>query len=113
MLICGLILASTTSLLRQVFTTLLDGVPDSLSLETVGTAMAGVEGVASVHDLHIWSLGNERVALSAHLVVQPDGDWTQVLPLVRHMLDERFGIDHSTLQPETPETMPLVFRRKW
>jgi len=113
MLICGLILASTASLLRQVFTTLLDGVPDSHSLETVGTAMAGVDGVASVHDLHIWSLGNERIALSAHLVIEADADWTRVIPSVRHLLDERFGIDHSTLQPETPETMPLVFQRKW
>lgn len=113
MLICGLILASTASLLRQVFTTLLDGVPDSLSLDSVGTAMAGVNGVASVHDLHIWSLGNQRVALSAHLVIQTEADWQQVLPRVRHLLEERFDIDHSTLQPETPETMPLVFQRKW
>ncbi|WP_227814675.1 cation diffusion facilitator family transporter [Nitrogeniibacter aestuarii] len=113
MLICGLILASTSNLLRQVFTTLLDGVPDSHSLETVGAAMAGVDGVASVHDLHIWSLGNNRIALSAHLVIRPDADWTQVLPKVRHMLDAQFDIDHSTLQPETPETMPLVFQRKW
>ncbi len=113
MLICGLILASTSNLLRQVFTTLLDGVPDSHSLETVGAAMAGVDGVASVHDLHIWSLGNNRIALSAHLVIRRDADWTQVLPKVRHMLDAQFDIDHSTLQPETPETMPLVFQRKW
>ena len=113
MLICGLILASTASLLRQVFTTLLDGVPDSLSLDSVGTAMASVNGVASVHDLHIWSLGNQRVALSAHLVIQTEADWRQVLPRVRHLLEERFDIDHSTLQPETPETMPLVFQRKW
>lgn len=113
MLICGLILASTSNLLRQVFTTLLDGVPDSHSLETVGAAMAKVDGVASVHDLHIWSLGNNRIALSAHLVIRPDADWTQVLSKVRHMLEAQFDIDHSTLQPETPETMPLVFQRKW
>lgn len=113
MLICGLILASTSNLLRQVFTTLLDGVPDSHSLETVGAAMAKVDGVASVHDLHIWSLGNNRIALSAHLVIRSDADWTQVLSKVRHMLEAQFDIDHSTLQPETPETMPLVFQRKW
>lgn len=113
MLICGLILASTTGLLRQVFFTLLDGVPDNLSLEHVGHAMAEVDGVGSVHDLHIWSLGNERIALSAHLVIQAEADWVQVLPRVRALLESRFDIDHSTLQPETPQTMPLVFKRKW
>ena len=45
MLICGLILYSTLALLRQVVHTLLEGVPDGLSLPEVGHAMAGVEGV--------------------------------------------------------------------
>jgi len=113
MLICGLILASTASLLRQVFTTLLDGVPDHLSLDEVCAAMAAQPGVGSIHDLHIWSLGASRTALSAHVVIASESDWHQVLPQVRDMLEDRFGIDHSTLQPETPQTRPLVFRRSW
>lgn len=113
MLICGLILASTASLLRQVFNTLLDGVPERLSLEDVGTAIAADPGVASVHDLHIWSLGADRIALSAHLVITPAAQWTAVLPRVRDMLEERFDIDHSTLQPETPTSLPLVYRSDW
>ncbi|QID17720.1 cation transporter [Nitrogeniibacter mangrovi] len=113
MLICGLILASTASLLRQVFTTLLDGVPDRLSLSQVGTAIAAVDGVGSVHDLHIWSLGAGRTALSAHLVIAPGADWHQVLPRVQDILEHDFGIDHSTLQPESPQIEPLVFKRAW
>jgi cobalt-zinc-cadmium efflux system protein len=113
MLICGLILASTASLLRQVFTTLLDGVPEHLSLDEVGVAMAAQPGVASIHDLHIWSLGASRTALSAHVVIAGGSDWDEVLPRIRDMLKARFGIDHSTLQPEAPQTQPLVFRRSW
>ncbi len=111
MLICGLILASTAALLRQVFTTLLDGVPDQLSLDDVGGAMAAVDGVASVHDLHIWSLGAERTALSAHLLIAPGNDWHEVLPRVQQMLGTRFAIDHTTLQPESPPIEPLIFKR--
>ena len=111
-LICGLILASTLSLLRQVFNTLLEGVPEAISLPDVGETMARTEGVASVHDLHIWSLGNGRIALSAHVVLTDPGQWPEVLPALQHRLNEDFGIDHATLQPERPRTEPLVFRRK-
>jgi cobalt-zinc-cadmium efflux system protein len=109
MMICGLILYSTLSLLRQVVHTLLEGVPDSLSLPEVGRAMAGVEGVRSVHDLHIWSLDSRRTALSAHVVLADAARWPAVLEAERALLHGRFGIEHATLQPELPPAQPLVF----
>ncbi len=111
-LICGLILASTLSLLRQVFTTLLEGVPESLSLPDVGRSMAAIDGIVSVHDLHIWSLGANRVALSAHVVVTSFNDWPAILARLQTALASEFGIDHVTLQPEIPRAEPIVFKRK-
>lgn len=109
MLICGLILFSTLSLLRHVVHTLLEGVPDDLSLPEVGRAMAAVGGVRSVHDLHIWSLDSRGTALSAHVVLADAARWPAVLEAERHLLQTRFGIDHATLQPELPPAQPLVF----
>lgn len=109
MLICGLILASTLSLLRQVVHTLLEGVPDHLSLPDVGRAMASIDGVRSVHDLHIWSLGSQRIALSAHIVLTESGRWPAILAGLQRLLAERFGISHVTLQPELPPAEPVVF----
>ena len=109
MLICGLILYSTLSLLRQVVHTLLEGVPDGLSLPEVGRAMAGVDGVRSVHDLHIWSLDSHRTALSAHVVLADAARWPAVLEAERALLHSRFSIEHATLQPELPPAQPLVF----
>lgn len=111
-LICGLILASTLGLLRQVFTTLLEGVPESLSLPEVGRTMAAVDGVGSVHDLHIWSLGAGRTALTAHVVIANASDWPAVLHRLQSTLLSDFGIAHATLQPELPRTEPIVFKRK-
>ena len=111
MLICGLILASTLGLLRQVFNTLLDGAPESLSVQEVGHSMARVEGVTSIHDLHIWSLGASRIALSAHVVVTDAAQWPPVLVALQAHLAGHFGIDHCTLQPELPRSEPIVFRR--
>ncbi|MFU2488692.1 cation diffusion facilitator family transporter [Thauera sp. WH-1] len=109
MLICGLILFSTLSLLRRVVHTLLEGVPDAVSLPDVGRAMAAVPDVRSVHDLHIWSLDSRRIALSAHVVLADARRWPAVLAALRALLHERFGIEHVTLQPELPPAQPLVF----
>lgn len=104
LVIAGLILVSSLRLLREALHALLDGVPLDLELNVVGTAMAGVEGVRSVHDLHIWSLSGETRALSAHVVLRRMEDWAGVLAGLRTLLAERFHIDHITLQPETQET---------
>lgn len=109
MLICGLILSSTLKLLRLAAHTLLEGVPEGLSLPEVGRTMAGVTGVRSVHDLHIWSLDSNHVALSAHVVLAAGHDWPAVLAALRDLLQERFGIGHVTLQPETPPDRIITF----
>ncbi|MDO9599401.1 MAG: cation diffusion facilitator family transporter [Azoarcus sp.] len=109
MLICGLILASTVALLRRVVHTLMEGVPDHLSLPEVGQSMAAVAGVRSVHDLHIWSLDSRHPALSAHLVIADAQQWPAILQRQRELLAARFGIEHVTLQPELAPDQPLVF----
>lgn len=108
-LICGLILAATLRLLRQAVHTLLDGVPPRISLAEVGTAMAAVEGVTSVHDLHIWSLDSRETALSAHVVLMRGEDWPETLPRLQALLREQFGIGHVTLQPEIPPRQVIRF----
>lgn len=100
MLICGLILASTLKLLRVATHTLLEGVPDNLSLAAIGHAMAEVEGVHSIHDLHVWSLDSNHAALSAHVVLHSSQAWPTTLVALQRLLADQFGIDHATLQPE-------------
>jgi cobalt-zinc-cadmium efflux system protein len=99
-----LILISSLRLLRDAVHALLDGVPPELDLAAVGRAMAGVNGVCSVHDLHIWSLSAETTALSAHVVLRRMEDWRDVLTDLQALLATRYAIAHVTLQPETLET---------
>jgi cobalt-zinc-cadmium efflux system protein len=99
--ICLLIAVSSLRLLREGVHALMEGVPLRLSSESVGLAMAAHQEVASVHDLHIWTLSGSRVALSAHVVVRDLSHWDRTLHELQHLLRERFGIVHVTLQPET------------
>ena len=107
LLICALIAISSVRLLRESMHALMEGVPHGLSVETIGSEIARVDGVLSVHDLHVWTLSGSRSALSAHVVVRSMTQWDRVLLELQTRLHDKFGIDHVTLQPESG-TRPLV-----
>ena len=102
-----LILTSTINLLREALHVLMEGVPRGLDLDQVGVALAKIEGVREVHDLHIWTLASGQVALSAHLSIAHMGEWPRILHGARHLLQDDFAIGHVTLQPEAVEPQPL------
>jgi len=97
-----LILRSTVALLRESGAVLMERVPRHLSYEHIGRALAALPGVTSVHDLHVWSMGGGRIALSAHLVLADGSGWLATLTAAQRLLAAEFGIDHATLQPTWP-----------
>lgn len=107
----ALIVLSSLRLLREALHGLMEGVPPHLSLEDIGRAMAAVPGVASVHDLHIWSVAPDEPMLSAHLTVKDLKRWPAVLAATRALLAERYGIEHATLQPEPVEQVIRLVTR--
>lgn len=104
----ALIVMSSLRLLREALHGLMEGTPLALAPETVGRALATVPGVASVHDLHIWSVGPERIMLTAHLVVRDLRQWEAVLDACHALLVAQFAIQHATLQPE-----PMTRTVRW
>lgn len=98
--IAVLILVSSLRLLRDAGQVLLEGVPRGLDLAEIGHSMAGVDGVRSVHDLHVWSLSSNETSLSAHIVIDEMSAWQRVLYRLQDHLHQRYGIEHATLQPE-------------
>jgi cobalt-zinc-cadmium efflux system protein len=107
LVICALIAGSALRLTRESVHALMEGVPHGLSVEAIGREMARVDGVLSVHDLHVWMLSGSRTALSAHVVVGSMQHWDRTLSALQHCLQERFRIDHVTLQPES-DVRPLL-----
>ena len=98
-LIGGLILASSVGLLREALHATLDGVPFAMDIEQVGRTLAGVPGVREVHDLHVWPIASERLALSAHVRVESLNAWPEILPRLSAIAKEQ-RIEHVTFQPE-------------
>ncbi len=87
---------------------LLEGLPRGIELSNVTTAMAAVDGVLDVHDLHIWSLGSSTHALSSHVLIEdmPPSSSEGILKRLVQVL-AGFGIHHTTIQFEH---VPCVLR---
>ncbi len=112
LLVAALILVSALHLLREVVHVLMEGVPLDLRLDTIGQDLAGLDGVLRVHDLHVWTLSSDTIALSAHLEIRDLTDWPDILAAARQLMDTRHGIHHVTLQPEALAAQPLL-RGDW
>ncbi|QLH42831.1 MAG: cation transporter [Coxiellaceae bacterium] len=112
--ICLLILFSSLQLLRESLLVLMEGVPPHIDLTEVGHAMAKVKNVTAVHDLHIWTLSSGVVMLSAHIEIDDLQQWPQISTAIKHLLDEHYGIDHITLQPETHTAIlqPMAYHHR-
>jgi cobalt-zinc-cadmium efflux system protein len=99
------ILYSAYRLVRDAVDVLLEAVPRGIDLAGVTHAIDHVDGVAGVHDLHIWTITSGLHALSAHLVVAPGhtAEHDQLLNRVKEMLLRDFSIAHTTLQIESAD----------
>lgn len=101
-LIAIVVLVGAGRLLRESFNTLLEGVPPGIRVRAVEDALRRVEGVRSVHDLHVWSICSHLNALSGHVLLSADQVSRQhdVLETIGQTLKEEFGIAHTTIQVE-------------
>ncbi|WNS41834.1 cation diffusion facilitator family transporter [Paenibacillus sp. MMS20-IR301] len=99
-LVALLILRSAWGVIKQAFHILMEGTPLTVNTHDVQEALLGINGVTDVHDLHIWSITSGLNALSGHLLVDDHTDHQQVLQQALSLIEERFSIQHTTLQIE-------------
>ncbi len=102
-IIAMLIVWSSWNLIRDATNVLLEGTPAHINLAAVEDAILQTDGVAAVHDLHIWTITSGREALSAHVIHAQSISQPGLLKELRTKLHDRFGVDHLTIQMETPE----------
>ncbi|MFL6848653.1 MAG: cation diffusion facilitator family transporter [Sphingomicrobium sp.] len=94
------ILWSSIGLLKESVWMSLAGVPSGIDVDMVEAELEQLDGVAAVHDLHVWPLSTTETALTAHLVAPAVVSTDALLQAARRMLHDRFRIEHCTLQIE-------------
>jgi cobalt-zinc-cadmium efflux system protein len=98
LIIAAIMLRSAYGLLRDSGRVLLEAAPEGVEVGEIGRALAAQPHVESVHDLHIWQISSDLPALSAHVLVHPGDDCHAIRRELERLLDDRFGITHTTLQ---------------
>lgn len=101
-LIGGIILVSAVRVTRAALHILVEGTPEGISPQVVAKGMLSIASVDDVHDLHVWSICSGHVALSAHVVLNEEGQRQQgeVMNRLKEHLRAGYGIEHTTIQFE-------------
>lgn len=100
LLVCLLLIKSTRSILAESYHFLMKGVPLQINFNQVGDDLVKINGVVTIHDLHIWEMTPGHTALIGHIEIVDLQTWPIIMDRIRQMLRQDHGIDHVTLQPE-------------
>ncbi len=106
------ILPRAARLGREALRILLQEAPSHLDVPAMTADLLAIDGVADVHDVHVWTLTSEMEVLTAHLMHDADADGHHVLDAAQQLLAERYGVHHATLQVE-PDTHEGCERLTW
>jgi cobalt-zinc-cadmium efflux system protein len=100
LLINAVIVWGTWSLLTESLNLAMDKVPEAIDVSAVRRYLDNLPDIVAVHDLHVWAISTTETALTAHLVNPNAIVDDEQLSRIRAELQERFNIDHATIQLE-------------
>lgn len=104
LLIAVMIVPRAITLLREVFAVLGERAPEGTDVATIREHILAADGVADVHDVHVWQLTRGAPVFTAHVVVEPEvlteGRSARLLSQLQSCLADHFDVEHSTFQFE-------------
>lgn len=104
-----IILRGGYKITRNAWLILMESVPKHLNTDEIIEDIISIDGILDVHEFHLWSITTDHYSLSAHVVLDRncDVDDYQAIDQVSTLLEEKYGIAHSTLQIENLQLNPL------
>ncbi|MBN2241970.1 MAG: cation transporter [Acidobacteria bacterium] len=101
-----LVLYGSWKLVSESVDILLEATPRHLEISSILKDLGSVRGVASVHDLHVWSISTRMAAMSCHVVLKGNEDPGAVLSELSRLMRNKYGIGHTTIQIEPQDWIP-------
>lgn len=96
------ILVNCLGLIRESIHILMEAVPKDIDLQQVSDDIRKIPRVREIHDLHIWSIASDVLALSSHIVIDTDDatDLNSIISQINEMLKAKYNITHTVIQSE-------------
>uniref|UniRef100_A0A2C9KC23 Zinc transporter 2-like n=1 Tax=Biomphalaria glabrata TaxID=6526 RepID=A0A2C9KC23_BIOGL len=94
------VLVTTLTIMKDIIVVLMEGTPRGINFAEVRQAFFQVEGVLDIHNLRVWSLTMDKIALSVHLAIDKKSDPHKVLKLASFAIQQKFNISETTMQVE-------------
>lgn len=100
-----IVLFTTFSIMKDALLVLMEGSPSYLQFAEVMEIFLNIPGVERVHNLRIWALSINKIALSAHLAVAPGANPKKILQEATTAVHLKYNFFETTIQIEdfTPE----------
>ena len=102
---CGIgiiILIGSFRVTKEAVHILLEASPKHADAHKVAASINAIDSVKDVHDMHIWSLCSNYLALSTHVSIAEDASRSshELRQEINDKLQTQFGIFHTTIQIE-------------
>jgi cobalt-zinc-cadmium efflux system protein len=102
LIVAALMAKAGWGLIRESWRIFLEAAPRGINVAAIDADLHAIDGVRDVHDLHVWEVTSGFPALSAHILVDRSHDCHERQHAIAGLLEERYGIDHVTLQVDHP-----------
>lgn len=95
-----LVLITTFAIIKDALLVLMEALPKGIDFESVMNILINIEGVKRVHNLRIWALSLDKIAMSAHVAISPGTNPQNVLMVATKNIHDKFNFFEMTLQIE-------------
>ncbi|WP_284644690.1 cation diffusion facilitator family transporter [Paenibacillus silviterrae] len=106
MVIGGIIFAGGGRIIKESYLILMESVPGKFNLDEIRGAIAQVEGVEDVHEMHLWAISSDHYSLTAHVFIDEKIQPFCIILAINETLKDKYGIEHSTIQMEHANIHP-------
>ncbi|KAJ8984507.1 hypothetical protein NQ317_010978 [Molorchus minor] len=95
-----LVLITTFAIIKDALLVLMEALPKGIDFEDVMNILLNIEGVKRVHNLRIWALSLDKIAMSAHVAISPGTNPQNILMVATKNIHDKYNFFEMTLQIE-------------
>uniref|UniRef100_A0A0N5AZ95 Zinc transporter 2 n=1 Tax=Syphacia muris TaxID=451379 RepID=A0A0N5AZ95_9BILA len=100
-----IVLITSITVMRDIFFVLMEATPRHVNYGELQSDLYKIQGVRTVHSLHVWSLNLDKTSLSVHLAIDEEAEPLATMKAASKLIRFKHGIHLATVQVEPYEAI--------